>query len=108
MEIQDHLGQRLGGLPYFGSFNGKLFAVDLKDGKLAWEFQTDASKKNAPAYLAADGVINYPVVFPTNFFEDMSGAGVKLLSLGAIVSSPVMDRGVIYVGSADGNLYALE
>jgi outer membrane protein assembly factor BamB len=108
MEIQDHLGQRLGGLAYFGSFNGKLFAVDLKDGKLAWEFQTDASKKNAPAYLAADGVINYPVVFPTSFFEDMSGAGVKLLSLGAIVSSPVVDRDVIYVGSADGNLYALE
>jgi outer membrane protein assembly factor BamB len=108
MEIQDHLGQRLGGLAYFGSFNGKLFAVNLKDGKLAWEFQTDASKKNAPAYLAADGVINYPVVFPTSFFEDMSGAGVKLLSLGAIVSSPVMDRDVIYVGSADGNLYALE
>jgi outer membrane protein assembly factor BamB len=97
-----------GGLAYFGSFNGKLYAVDLKDGQRAWEFQTDASKKNAPVYLAADGAINYPVVFPTNFFEDMSGAGVKLLSLGAIVSSPVVDHGVIYVGSADGNLYALE
>ena len=97
-----------GGLAYFGSFNGKLFAVAIKDGKLAWEFQTDASKKNAPTFLAADGAINYPVVFPTNFFEDMAGAGQKLLSLVAIVSSPVVDHGVIYVGSADGNLYALE
>jgi len=25
-----------------------------------------------------------------------------------IVSSPVVDRGVVYVGSMDGNLYALQ
>jgi eukaryotic-like serine/threonine-protein kinase len=35
-------------------------------------------------------------------------AGVsKMLSIGAILSSPVVVGRVIYFGSADGNLYAL-
>jgi eukaryotic-like serine/threonine-protein kinase len=97
-----------GGLAYFGSFNGSLYAVNLKDGKLAWEFQTESAKKNAPAYLAADGHINNAAVFLSSFFEDMYHASTKLFSLGSIVSSPVVDHGVVYVGSADGNLYALE
>jgi len=97
-----------GGLAYFGSFNGSLYAVNLADGKLAWEFQTDAAKKNALGALTADGKLNYPVVFTSNSFEDMYAASVKLFSLGSIVSSPAVVDGVIYVGSADGNLYALE
>jgi len=97
-----------GGLAYFGSFNGSLNAVDLKEGKLAWEFQTDSAKKNAPAYLKPDGSLNFATVFTSNQFEDMYQAAAKLFSLGAILSSPVVDHGVIYVGSADGNLYALE
>jgi len=32
----------------------------------------------------------------------------KNFSLGAIVSSPVVDSGVIFFGSTDGNLYALQ
>jgi outer membrane protein assembly factor BamB len=97
-----------GGLAYFGSFSGKLYAVKLKGGTAVWEFQTESSKKNAPDLLAADGTINYPAVFVSNFYENMIGAGAKLFSLGSIVSSPVVDHGVVYVGSADGNLYALE
>jgi outer membrane protein assembly factor BamB len=30
----------------------------------------------------------------------------RFASVGAIMSSPVVDRGVVYFGSADGNLYA--
>ena len=97
-----------GGLACFGSFNGSLYAVDLKDGTLAWEFQTGAAKKNALGAIGADGKLDLAVVFTSNSFEDMYAASVKLFSLGSIVSSPVVDHGVIYVGSADGNLYALE
>jgi outer membrane protein assembly factor BamB len=97
-----------GGLAYFGSFNGSLYAVNLADGKLVWEFQTESAKKNAPAYLKPDGGLNSAAIFTSNCFEDMYRAAGKLFSLGAIVSSPVVDHGVVYVGSADGNLYALE
>ncbi len=98
-----------GGLGLFGSFNGSLYAVDLATGKLAWEFQTEAAKKNAAAYLTADGGLNYKELFPSRYFEEsMYHAAQKLFALGAIVSSPVVDHGVVYVGSADGSLYALE
>src|SRR5262249_14281240 len=33
-----------GDLVYVGSHNGKLYAVDARTGKLAWEFRTEGSK----------------------------------------------------------------
>ncbi|MBK7902509.1 MAG: PQQ-binding-like beta-propeller repeat protein [Proteobacteria bacterium] len=33
-----------GGMAYFGSHNGRLYAVDVKTGAAAWEFQTEASR----------------------------------------------------------------
>ena len=97
-----------GDMAYFGSDNGKLHALDLKTGKMAWEFQTEAGKKNERGVIAADGNMNFKVIFRTNFFEEMYRDGEKIYSLGSILSSPVVDRGVIYFGSTDGNLYALE
>jgi outer membrane protein assembly factor BamB len=32
----------------------------------------------------------------------------RFVSIGSIMSSPVIDRGVVYVGSMDGNVYAIE
>jgi len=43
-----------------------------------------------------------------NDFQDMYIAFYRLASVGAILSSPVVDRGVVYFGSTDGNLYALQ
>jgi len=35
-------------------------------------------------------------------------AGVqRMMSVGAVLSSPVVSEGVIYFGSTDGNLYAV-
>jgi outer membrane protein assembly factor BamB len=97
-----------GDMAYFGSFNGKLFAVDLKTGKERWEFQTDASKANLPALLLPDGKPDYARIFRSDFWEDMVLAVHKLLGLGAILSSPTVADGVLYVGSADGYVYALK
>ena len=98
-----------GNLALFGSFNGSLYAVDLASGKQVWEFQTEAAKKNAAGCLNPDGSLNFPALFPSRYFEEtMFHAGQKLFTMGAIVSSPVVDGGVVYVSSADGCLYALE
>ncbi|MGA2606078.1 MAG: PQQ-binding-like beta-propeller repeat protein [Terriglobia bacterium] len=97
-----------GGMAYFGSFNGKLYAVDLKTGQFAWEFQTQAGKKDALGVVGPDGRPDFKAIFRSQFYEDMYRAGEKLFSLGSIISSPTVDRGIIYVGSTDGNLYALE
>jgi outer membrane protein assembly factor BamB len=40
---------------YLGSHEGKLLAIDVAARKLAWTFQTDASKQNGPAHHKACG-----------------------------------------------------
>lgn len=98
-----------GDLAYVGDHNGKLYAVDTKTGKLAWEFQTDASKKDPMKILNTDGSLNQEAFSPVfGDFEDMYIDTYRFISIGAILSSPAVDKGVVYFGSMDGNFYALQ
>jgi eukaryotic-like serine/threonine-protein kinase len=92
---------------YFGSHLGKLYAVNLKTQKLAWTFETENSKKNERNFTKADGTPNYEGVFSDFFYDDMVSGVQQMMSVGAILSTPVVANGTIYVGSADGNVYAL-
>ena len=96
------------GVLYFGTFDGKLTALDLNSQKPLWVFQTDASKQNFPAISNRDGTINFGSIMSQGFYDDMVIGVRKLLSAGAILSSPVVAGSVIYIGGADGSLYALE
>ena len=98
-----------GDLVYVGDHNGKLYALDAKTLKLVWEFQTAASKKDPFKVLNPDGSLNQDAFSPVfGDFEDMYVDFYKFISLGAIMSSPVVDHGSVYFGSTDGNLYALQ
>ena len=98
-----------GDVAYFGAHNGKLYALDTKTGKLAWEFQTESSKKDVLKTLNADGSLNEEAFAPVfGDFQDMYIDVHRFLAVGAIMSSPVVDKGVVYFGSMDGNLYALQ
>jgi len=98
-----------GGLAYFGDHNGKLYAVDARTGKLAWEFRTEGSKKDPFKVLNEDGSLNRDAFKPLfGDFQDMYLDFNRFISIGAVVSSPAVDRGVVYFGSMDGNLYALQ
>jgi len=96
-----------GDLAYVGSFNGRLFAIDVKSGQLAWEFQTESSKSDPMKALDSDGSTTKPQPVFHNFM-DMTLYLYRMFSVGAILSSPVVDRGAVYFGSADGNVYALQ
>lgn len=97
-----------GDLLYVGDHNGKLYAIDAKTFRLAWEFQTEGSKKDPLKLLNPDGSLNQESFAPVfNDFEDMYIDISRFISIGAIVSSPVVDHGSVYFGSMDGNLYAL-
>lgn len=98
-----------GDLLYVGDHNGKLYAIDSKSFKPAWEFQTEASKKDPFKVLNPNGSLNQDAFAPTfNDFEDMYIDIYKFVSVGAIMSSPVVDHGSVYFGSMDGNVYALQ
>jgi outer membrane protein assembly factor BamB len=97
-----------GGLAYFGSHNGKLYAVDASTGSLAWEFQTAASKTDPLKVTNPDGSLNRDGFTPVfGDFQDMYIDFYRFVSIGAIMGSPAVDQGVVYFGSMDGNVYAL-
>jgi outer membrane protein assembly factor BamB len=96
------------GVVYVGTFGGKLHAFDLKTHEQLWVFQTDASKQNAPAYTDKNGRLEFGKLLTTNYADEMVIGLGKLFTLGAIVSSPVVEKDVVYFGSTDGYLYALK
>jgi len=97
-----------GNMLYVAGQDGKLVAVDLASRKPIWTFQSDASKQNLPGLSKPDGAPNYEAAFTSNFYDDMIVGVSKMRSVGTILSSPVISGSVVYIGTADGNLYALE
>ena len=69
------------GVVYAGSFDGSLYAIDFNSGKVIWRYDTKGRSLN-------------PARFP---FDRQ-----------AILSSPAVADGVVYVGSRDANLYAVD
>ena len=58
-----------GNIVYVGVLNGTLEARDLASGELLWEFQTEASKRNAGWVLTADRRFNAPLLFSSSWRE---------------------------------------
>ncbi len=93
---------------YLGVLNGTLEARDLDSGDLLWEYQVPASKRNAGWILTADRQFNAPMMFTSNWREAPIVTTVQAASVGSIFSSPLIVNDVIYFGSTDGSLYAVE
>ena len=98
-----------GDVVYAGDHNGSVYAVDARAGKMLWEFRTEAAKRDPLKLLTEDGHLNREAIFAPVFgdFQDMYVDELRFSTIGAIVSSPAIDKGRLYIGSLDGNLYAL-
>lgn len=100
----------IGDKAFFGDFSGKLYGLDLESGKLNSEFETPARVTGKGQILDGEGKLDFmfsagksdPVLYQTAK-EVMN----KFYELGPIVSSPAVLSKVIYFGSADGYLYAV-
>ena len=98
-----------GDTAYFGSLMGSFYAIDIKSGKLVWEFKTEGAKNDPLKVFGADGKFNQAAFAPMfNDFQDDYIEMYKRFTIGSILSSPVVDKGEIYFGSTDGFLYALQ
>jgi len=58
--------------------------------------------------LTADGKFNNSLLFSSTWREAPIVAAMQEFSVGSIFATPLIVGGVVYFGSADGNLYALE
>jgi outer membrane protein assembly factor BamB len=91
-----------------GVLNGTLEARDLASGALLWTFETDASKRNDGWILTSDRRFNAPLLYTSAWREAPIVAVERQFSVGSIFSTPLVAAGVVYVGAADGRLYAIE
>lgn len=101
-----------GNTAYFGDFTGRMIALDLgSEGKNWDEFRTESGKINDEKVLDEMGEVSWAKLFgdkdPYQYTSNTDGM-MQLFSLGPIVSSPVVENGIVYFGSADGNFYAVE
>lgn len=93
---------------YIGSYTGKVLAVDLKARKVAWEFQSEDARKKSAALTNPEGAPDYRAVAQDSFYDQLVVGFDRFMSVGAVLSTPVIDGNTVFVGSWDGQLYALE
>src|SRR5215831_5720311 len=80
------------GRVYFGSFDSNVYALDATSGALVWKFTTAGERRFSGRHL--HGAEPAAEVMPDPF--------------DVFLSSPVVVAGVVYFGSGDGNVYALD
>ena len=92
---------------YVPTFGGALMAFDSNSAKLLWTWNTKAAEIDRQDALNKDGYFNSNIFFSRNA-SDAPAAMNRIYSVGSILSTPWIDNGVIYFGSADSTVYALE
>lgn len=96
---------------YVGSFNGQLYSFNKESGATNWEFQPPLSVQNHLNLTNPNGSFNVNPLLNMFDYSQVSADRLYLgevFKLGSIVSSPVLDQGMIYFTSTDSCLYALE
>ena len=96
-----------GGVAFYGTSDGYLNAVGITDGRLLARFQTDGSKENGARYTGEDGVFRTATMYPDRTLDGMMIGMRTMMTVGSVLSSPVVAGGVVYFGSTDGHLYAV-
>ena len=97
-----------GGRAYIGSHSGRLLAIDLERHETAWAFATESSRKTLASLTKPDGTPFYEAAFTDFFYDDMVTGTYRMLSVGAMLASPVVAGGTVFVASMDGDVYAVD
>ncbi len=97
-----------GGLAYFGTFDGRLYAVDAGTGAIVARFSTDASLANLPSHLDAKGNLDVDGFYSDGTFEGVVVGLNKIFAVGSIAGSAALSGGVLFIGSTEGTLYAID
>jgi hypothetical protein len=80
----------------------------VKTGELLWDYQVEKSKQNKGWVLTGERKFNGPFLYYSSWREAPIIATDRQFGIGAIFSSPLIVGGVVYFGSTDGYLDAVE
>lgn len=90
---------------FFGCFNGKVYGVNQQSGAIEYTYQTRESRERYHT------VYNDKETFKDGFEtygDNYKEAEKTILSLGSIISSPLIENNLLYFGDANGFFYALK
>ncbi len=96
-----------GNAVYYGTSDGWLHAVDIRTGQFLGHFQSDGSKENGAKWTDSAGVFQSGRMYPDGTLDGMMIGMRTMFTVGSILSSPTIVDGILYVGSGDGNVYAV-
>jgi outer membrane protein assembly factor BamB len=77
---------------YFGSYDVNIFAVDAKSGEQRWKFVSEGERRFSGRHLHSTDPAGESMPDPFDVY----------------LSSAAIDADTVYVGSGDGNIYALD
>jgi outer membrane protein assembly factor BamB len=96
------------GTVYFGSRDGKLYAVDAETGTQRWAFQTGSRVESSPAVAGGRVFVGSNDGF---MYALDAGTGKQLWKFRTvypILSSPAVANGMVFFGSDDYSVYAVD
>lgn len=104
-----------------GSPDGRLLSLDLRSGDELWSYSLGARTRSSPAvsdsmvFIGDDAGVVHAVGLTRGrplWAHETEGAGLASADFGwdrvSLQSSPAVDGGVLYIGSRDGGVYALD
>jgi eukaryotic-like serine/threonine-protein kinase len=97
-----------GGVAYYGTFDGVLYGIDAKTGKIVATFESDGARKNRAVHLDAHGDLDVDGFYPDPTLNGIIIGLDRIFTLGSIVGAAAISDGTLYVSSTDGTLYALQ
>ena len=107
-----------GSVVYFGSADHYLYAVQITNGNLLWKFPTGGIIRTTPLLVneniivnSGDGILYCLDKKGKLVWQFMTGGEIKyaLYSYADYYhSSPISDNGIIYFGSGDHHIYAVD
>jgi outer membrane protein assembly factor BamB len=104
--------QVTGGIAYFGTLGGIVYALDTEDGTTVWEQEVGGEVRGTPAYV--DGVVYFGSENGRLYAFDAFDGSEQLSPLGetlenaAIFSSPTYDGQRLYVVATNAEVFALD
>ena len=97
---------------YFGSWDGHLYCVRARDGKLIWRYRADDELNGAPAFAAgtifigSDGGRLHAVDARTGRERWVASAYSRFGRREYFYATPTVAYGRVYIGNTDGTMYA--
>lgn len=96
------------GKVFFGSVNGEVHAVNLKDGSPEWSFKTGADVYSSPAVAESLVYVGSNDCFMYALNQESGELVWKFKTGGLIRSSPIAVGDKLFFGSFDGRFYVLD